>query len=212
MPLGKVRVKHDQQVELYSLFCNEIGNSETPQKIRLQAEESMRFQKIVEEIKRREKIRRLILLAVFGLILIVGFAFVFWWMMRTPEPTPSLAVLPFTPGTQKNSSKAVSKGFTEQFIRSFGYLTRINPPSVNTVKDVLKQNSATNPQSSRLESAVEAGKKLNARYVLTGTLESHNDDTNLNNLNDANADFVIDVHAELYDTQDGKLVWSKITR
>ena len=208
-PLGKVKVKHDQQVDLYSLFHNEIGNSETPQKIRLQAEESMRFQKIVEEIQKREKIRRLILLAVFGLILIVGFGFVFWWMMRMPEPKPSLAVLPFTPGTQKNSSKAVSKGFTEQFIRSFGYLTRINPPSLNTVKDVLKQNSATNPQSSRLEAAVETGKKLNARYVLSGIVESHNDDTNLNNLNDANADFVIDVQAELYDTQDEKLVWNE---
>src|ERR1051325_10356786 len=129
--------------------------------------------------------------------------------MRTPEPKPSLAVLPFTPGTQKNSSKAVSKGFTEQFIRSFVYLTRINPPSLNTVKDVLKQSSVTNPQSSRQESAVEAGKKLKTRYVLSGIVESHNDDTNLNNLNDANADFVIDVQAELYDTQDGKLVWNE---
>ena len=209
LPLGKVKVKHDQEVRLYSLCHDQIGNRETPQKIQLQADESKRFQAAVEEFRKREERERKILAAVFGVILLTIVGFVFWWMMRTPKPEPSLAVLPFSPSTQKNSSRAVSKGFTEQFIRSFGYLTRINPPSLNTVKDVLKQNSATNSQISRLQSAIEAGKKLKARYVLTGTLESYNDDANLNNLNDANADFAVDVQAELYDTQNEKLVWSQ---
>lgn len=207
--LGKVKVKHDQEVLIFNLVHDQIGNSETPQKIKLQADESERFRTVVEEIRKREQRRRKILAAVFGGIIIGILGFVFWWMMRTSEPKPSLAVLPFTPISQKNSSKAVSKGFTEQFIRSFGILTRINPQSLNTVKDVLKQNSATISQLSRLESAVEAGKKLNARYVLTGTIESHNDDSNLNNLTDANADFAVDVQAELYDTQNGKLVWNE---
>lgn len=212
LDLGKVKVKHDQKVRLYNLVHDQIGNPEIPQKIKLQADETKRFKQVMKAVRadeaRRQRRHKFILAAVFGVIIIAVVGFVFWRMTRTPDPKPSLAVLPFTPNTQKNSSRAVCKGFTEQFIRSFGYL-HINPPSLNTVKDVLKQKSATNSQLSGLESALEAGKKLKARYVLTGNVESYNDDTNLNNLNDANADFLVDVQAELYDTQAGKLVWNE---
>ncbi|HBB89606.1 MAG TPA: hypothetical protein DC047_18525 [Blastocatellia bacterium] len=205
LSLGKVKVKHDQEVSLYSLFHHGIGNQETPQKVVWEVNQSSIIKEGMAAMQRDQRKRKLLWAAALGLVLFLA-VFIVWATQPVPAP-PTLAVLPFTPGSQKNSSKAISKGLTEQFIRSFKYLTTITPQPLSTVRSALSQ-----PSSGQVPSPIsplEAGKKLHARYVLTGTAESHNNDANLENLTDVNPNFTVDVHAELYDTDAGVRVWNK---
>lgn len=223
---GEVKVKHDQKVSLHNLCNEKIGNKEIPRKVLLQEED--RFKRImveVEEAKKEESVKKGMVevekaerrkrywaLAIFGILALSASAIIF--LMRAPQPPSapslSLAVLPFQPGTTKNSSKAISDGLTEQFIRSFKFLTTIKPLPLSTVRSTLNQKPSGQPESSQMLSPLEAGKRLRVRYVLTGTAEAYDDDPNLENIpSDRPPDFPVDVNVVLYDTEEGKPVWER---
>lgn len=178
LPLGNVKVKHDQEVNIYNLCHDQIGNRTTPEKVRLQIENALEVERIKTEARtgERRRQRRLwaLAIALFG-ILAALLVFV-PWAIQTPDSPPSLAVLPFKPQTPgKYSSRAISKGLTEDFIRGFRFLA-----SSQTAKP---------------------------RYELRGTVESNIDDANLSKLSDDEPSFTVEVYAELYDTQSQNVVW-----
>lgn len=208
LPLGKVRVKHDHEVRIYSLFHQEIGNQETPQKIRLRAEESLRIEKAIAEVQQaeRERRRRLWALAICLFAILAAVLAVLPWVVQKPYSPPSLAVLPFKPVTPgKYSARAISKGLTEDFIRGF---------QSSADRQATKSSSASKPspsiqsQLSLPLSPIDACKQLNVRYCLTGTVESDIDNDSLDKLAEGDPKFDVTVQAELYDTEAGKLVWS----
>lgn len=206
--LGKVKVKHDQEVSVHSFSHNEIGNEETPKKIHSQVEQEKRLKEVMTEVQqamvRRKLLERLLAGAVALIVIIVLVWIVAGWATKTPAP-PSLAVLPLTPGTQKNSSRAISKGLTEQFMRRLKYMTNIEVKPMSTVRSTFTQNSSGQfvPPAPG-----EAAKKLKVRYVLMGTAESYSNDPNLSS-SDSNPGFLVDLKMELYDMEARGVVWKE---
>lgn len=199
--LGKVRVKHDQEITLHSLSHDQIGNPDTPQKVRLQNEQRLEIENARAEVRRAHKRRKISWVVALGLVVIM--AGVVLWATRKP---PSLAVLRFSSGTQSRSSRAVSKGVTEQFYRSFSYLTDIKTLPLNKSIDD-NQNPSNQSEDERIRKVVEAAKNLGVRYVLTGTAESDNDDANLANPAEVTHGFTVDLQVELIDTESYTRVW-----
>lgn len=203
--LGKVRVKHDQEIELYSLFHGRIGNGETPQKIlwekkkeEKQVEEIMRtVQKEVREAERTSKLKKA---AVVGLIVLLMLltALITRAIVAPKQNSPAaIAVRTFQPRTSKNyCSRAISQAVTEEFVRSF----KEQDPAI-----ILKQSPVV-PTGSSVLSADDFGKQRDARYVLSGTVECN--DANVIKSPDVFPNFNVAVHAELYDRDSGKVIWS----
>jgi class 3 adenylate cyclase/TolB-like protein/Tfp pilus assembly protein PilF len=212
LSLGKVKVKHDHEVRIYSLCHEEIGNRETPQKIRLKAEESLRIDRAIAEVQKaaRTRQRRLWALAISLFAILAALLAVLPWVVQKPYSPPSLAVLPFKPVTSlKYSSRAISKGLTEDFIRGFqSSADRQATKSLAEMKSPPEPSRSVQSQSSLSISEIEACKQLNVRYCLTGTVESEIDDGSLDKLSTSDPKFNVTVRAKLYDTEAGKQVWS----
>src|SRR5262249_43773715 len=89
--------------------------------------------------------------------------------------------------------------------RSFAYFTDVDIVPLDKIKGNFRPDDQT--EAGRRAAAISAAKKNNVRYVLTGTVDSQNDDANLQKLVDVNSEFSLRVYTELYDAQTGGLVW-----
>ena len=205
LPLGNVKVKHDQEVSLYSLRHGRIGNEETPQKILSEKKEeekqlaqiNSRVQKGLREDERTGKRKKAAVVVLVVLLMLLTALITRAIVAPKQNPPTSLAVQAFQPKMSKNyCSRAVSQALTEEFIRSF----REQTPAI-----ILKQNSVI-PAGSSIPSASEIGKQLDSRYVLTGTVEC--DDANVTKSSDVFPNSNVAIHAELYDRDRGKVIWS----
>ena len=203
--LGKVKVKHDQEIDLYSFHQRQIGNEETPQKILSEkkkeqeqvAEIMRRVEKELREAERTSN-RKKAAVVVLVVLLMLLTALITRAIVAPKQNAPtSVAVQPFQAKMSKNyCSRAVSQALTEEFIRSF----REQTPEIK-----LKQNSVI-PAGSPIPPASEIGKQLDSRYVLTGVVEC--DDANVIKSPDVFPNFNVAIHAELYDRDSGKVIWS----
>lgn len=188
--LGLIKVKHDQEVNLYSLCQDQIGNQNPPEKIRVQREASDRLTQIMDEIKKadRNRRRRLWTLAISLFAILATVLAITPWVVKKPYSRPTLAVKPFTAKTaEKYSSRAVSKGLTEDFIRGLQFLGD-SPTNKTSTADKNSPNQL-------------------ARYTLTGTVEA-NDDGSLDTSSESDPKFDVAVTVNVVDNETGK-VWTR---
>ena len=215
-PLGEVKVKHDQVLQLYNLCSEAIGNEQVPKRVHTQHKEKETAEKqkefIREAVTEIEKTRKRRSQLWIGLVVFVALTTIVGSVIaerlwRKPPPLPTLAVLPFQPlSPDKRSSKAISDGLTEQFYRIFANPTSLTPQS--TVESMIKKiKEANKSETKKPISPAEVAQQLGVRYVLSGTAESRSSRDDLSTTTDINIDFPVDVHVELYDAEQGKPLW-----
>jgi class 3 adenylate cyclase len=173
--LGKVRVKHNQPVELFNLTYGTIGKRQIPRKIL------------------RQKLR----LPTFAIVLVTLLVFLFlgWYMRETTTPSrPSVAILPFEPhpDNPKKTSEAISTGLTEQMMRTLRVYADLKPQT--DVKEAVRV--AKKETQSAIVDVV--GQKLDVRYVLKGYADAQTEHE-LEKFDNTNTDFLVDIHVELYE-------------
>lgn len=229
-PLGIVKVKHDQTINLFSWAHNEIGNEETPSRITSEQElERSRFAKITAQIEKEREVQTAKVMAelrraksrerlwwVSAICVVMGLLAITFLVSRElqkPASPASLYVAPFTAKTKERySSRSLSKGVTEDLTRGFRFLA---PRRGANSSSETTRTSSPGPQAgadSNQQLAFDVAKRIGARYVLMGTLESEITDGDVAKLSPADPDFGVVIDLHLYDTESAtpkKPLWSK---
>lgn len=228
-PLGIVKVKHDQEINLFNWAHNEIGNEETPSRItseqelersrfariraQIEQERDAQTAKVMAELKRAKSRERL--WWVSAICLVMGLLTVTFLVSRELQKPPSPATLyvaPFTAKTKERySSRSLSKGLTEDLTRGFRFLA---PHRANSSPEPARSSSpgASAGTDSNQQLAFDVAKRIGARYVLIGTVESEIADGDVAKLSPADPDFGVVIDLHLYDTESStprKPLWSK---
>ena len=172
--LGEVEVKHGVRLHISNLYDDEIGNAETPAKVKSQRAASAppdttpTTGSVVSEIKQHKRGIAVALLVV--LLAAIGLASWFFFL-RLPHVRQfeSIAVMPFVNESGNPDVEYLSDGMTETLISRLSQLPQLKVKARSSVFRYKGKN--TNPQT--------IGKELNVQAILNGRVVQRGDQLTL---------------------------------
>lgn len=208
--LGNTLVKHDQVVNLFSFSHDRIGSQTLPAKL---LEEKQKAEKAWTNIKpildkeaRKQRLRWL--LAILAIVVLLAITHYVSLALQNPGPPVTLYVHVLKAQTPKRySSRAFSKGLTQDFGRTFRFLRP--QQDVNSSAETSTPIAGTSAQADRVSLAIDVGRKKGARYVLTGTVDSDLENGDRAKLSAEELNFNVTINVELYDVASAERVFNK---
>ncbi|MGE0126757.1 MAG: protein kinase [Blastocatellales bacterium] len=183
--LGEVEVKHGVRIHLYNIYNDEVGNAETPAKLRDKtsaAPQTSSSAKIILGEVNRHKLGVLLTLILLLLVTVGGY-FVFSGRRRSGS-IESLAVMPFVNASGNAEAEYLSDGMTETLIKSLSQLPNLS----------VKARSSVFRYKGKETDAKTIGKELNVEAILNGRVVQRGEQLTLN--------------LELIDAQTENVIWT----